>query len=268
MNPLPETQPVVPSTPIIQPTISEMPVMGEMQFNPNFNNIAAPTIESTPVVDMPSMASASIMPETQPVVPSTPIIQPTIPEMPVMGEMQFNPNFNNMAAPTIESTPVVDMPSVTSASIIPETQPSATSFIQPATTEQPQTNNVSTLENVVPVTAPIMESPVVDNTVQMPQQFETPFNFGDVNINSVEPQQPEPTIPEFKIPEPIIVTDYSKQYDPVMPQVDVMVPTVDFKEVISAIRECSNKIEQYGFKIDVEEYDLTSLYQVIFKIEK
>ena len=268
MNPLPETQPVVPSTPIIQPTIPEMPVMGEMQFNPNFNNMAAPTIESTPVVDMPSMASASIMPETQPSVPSAPIVQPTIPEMPVMGEMQFNPNFNNMTAPTIESTPVVDMPSVTSASIIPETQPSATSFIQPATTEQPQTNNVSTLENVVPVTAPIMESPVVDNTVQMPQQFETPFNFGDVNINSVEPQQPEPTIPEFKIPEPIIVTDYSKQYDPVMPQVDVMVPTVDFKEVISAIRECSNKIEQYGFKIDVEEYDLTSLYQVIFKIEK
>ena len=270
---IPQTPQSTPNFDIFSSGVQQQTVE-QPQINPTFEPAAAPTIPQTPSFDIfagstPVVESAmNPLPETQPVVPSTPIIQPTISEMPVMGEMQFNPNFNNMAAPTIESTPVVDMPSVTSASIIPETQPSATSFIQPATTEQPQTNNVSTLENVVPVTAPIMESPVVDNTVQMPQQFETPFNFGDVNINSVEPQQPEPTIPEFKIPEPIIVTDYSKQYDPVMPQVDVMVPTVDFKEVISAIRECSNKIEQYGFKIDVEEYDLTSLYQVIFKIEK
>jgi len=71
------------------------------------------------------------------------------------------------------------------------------------------------------------------------------------------------------MPEPIIVTDYSKQYDPVMPITpETIVPTVDFKEVINAIRECSNKIEQYGFRLDVEEYDLANLYQVIFKIEK
>ena len=52
-----------------------------------------------------------------------------------------------------------------------------------------------------------------------------------------------------------------------MPQAPVA-PQVDFKEVINAIRECSNKIEQYGFKIDVEEYDLENLYQAVFKIEK
>ena len=38
--------------------------------------------------------------------------------------------------------------------------------------------------------------------------------------------------------------------------------------VINAIRECSSKIEKYGYKIDVEEYDLSTLYQVVFKIEK
>ena len=54
-----------------------------------------------------------------------------------------------------------------------------------------------------------------------------------------------------------------------MPQVDQpVIPKVEFREVINAIRECSNKIEQYGYKIDVEEYDLANLYQVIFKIEK
>jgi len=116
-----------------------------------------------------------------------------------------------------------------------------------------------------------MESPIVDNSTQMTQQSENLFSFGnEITNESSEPVQPEPvTIPEFKMPEPIIVTDYSKQYDPVMPQSqENMAPSVDFKEVINAIRECSNKIEQYGFKIDVEEYDLANLYQVIFKIEK
>ena len=67
----------------------------------------------------------------------------------------------------------------------------------------------------------------------------------------------------------ILHHNHNKQYDPVMPQTtENMVPKVDFKEVITAIRDCSSKIEQYGFKIDVEEYDLSNLYQVIFKIEK
>ena len=66
-----------------------------------------------------------------------------------------------------------------------------------------------------------------------------------------------------------MITDFSKQYDPVMPQsVENQEPRVEFKEVINVIRECSSKIEQYGFKIDVEEYDLANLYQVVFKVEK
>ena len=70
-------------------------------------------------------------------------------------------------------------------------------------------------------------------------------------------------------PEPIIITDYNKQYDPVMMnQVVEPANKVDFKEIISIIRECSSKIEQYGYRIDMEEYDLSSIYQVVFKIEK
>ena len=86
-----------------------------------------------------------------------------------------------------------------------------------------------------------------------------------------EPKLPQeiPTISEFKAPEPIIITDYTKQYDPVMPMTNVDVPEkIDFKEVINAIRECSERIEKFGYKIDVEEYDLSTLYQVVFKIEK
>ena len=96
--------------------------------------------------------------------------------------------------------------------------------------------------NQIPVTAPI-----IDNT--------------DSNIleNSIS----------SSISEPIIITDFNKQYDPIMPETAISSPEkVDFKEIVSVIRECSEKIEKYGYKIDVEEYDLTTLYQVVFKIEK
>ena len=55
----------------------------------------------------------------------------------------------------------------------------------------------------------------------------------------------------------------------IMPQaVEQPQQQMSINEVINAIRECANKIEAYGFKIDVEEYDLTNIYQVIFKIQK
>ena len=40
------------------------------------------------------------------------------------------------------------------------------------------------------------------------------------------------------------------------------------KDVIGLIRDCSEKIENAGFRIDTEEIDLDDMYQVIFKINK
>ena len=175
----------------------------------------------------------------------TPVVSeaPTMtvaPEMPAMGGIQFDANGNVVAAPS--------MPEVQSITPVMETP------------VMPQ----------VPPTAPIIESPIVNTSVDMTQQSENLFSFGDNNFNTepIQSEPIEPTVSDFKMPEPIIVTDYSKQYDPVMPQYSPAPSSLDFKEVISAIRECSNKIEQYGFKIDVEEIDLANLYQVIFKIEK
>ena len=122
-------------------------------------------------------------------------------------------------------------------------------------------------EITIPTTSPIIEQP---EPVQQPE-FATP----QVSVlPEVEPQVNVQTPPETiaepvtSTPEPIIVTDYTKQYDPVMPNVVEPVPKAEFKEVIDAIRECSAKIEQYGYIIDVEEYDLANLYQVVFKVEK
>ena len=182
---------------------------------------------------------------TTPVTPvmETPIVAPTpvVPEMPTMGGIQFDANGNVLSAPMPEMAPSM-----------PEAQP-----VTPVVTE-------------IPVTAPIIESPVVNQPIEMTQQSENLFSFGDNNLNASEVtvSPVDPVVPEFKMPEPIIVTDYSKQYDPVMPQYGTVPSAVDFKEVINAIRECSSKIEKFGFKIDVEEIDLSNLYQVIFKIEK
>ena len=42
----------------------------------------------------------------------------------------------------------------------------------------------------------------------------------------------------------------------------------EFKDVLQLIRNCSEKIEESGFIIDTEEYDLEGEYQVVFKINK
>lgn len=110
-----------------------------------------------------------------------------------------------------------------------------------------------TIEPIVPV-QPVETTPVVEQ----PQE---PITTAPVQESGVEQ--------ETSIPEPIIITDYNKQYDPVMPQEMVEMPTQrEFKDVVAAIRECAAKIESYGYKIDVDEFDLTNIYQAIFKIEK
>lgn len=40
------------------------------------------------------------------------------------------------------------------------------------------------------------------------------------------------------------------------------------KDVIKIIRDCNDIIESYGYKIETEEFDLETMYQVIFKIYK
>ena len=121
---------------------------------------------------------------------------------------------------------------------------------------EPQNYNILSNNNV-PETSPIIENVELE---------EKPIN------NYVEEVKEEPSqinVEQANTQPSIIVTDYSKQYDPVMPQVyEEPKKQVDFKDVINTIRECTKKIEDYGFKIDVDEYDLFSQYQVVFKIEK
>jgi len=113
-----------------------------------------------------------------------------------------------------------------------------------------------------PIPEEIPSTPIIDNSSVQMEQPTIPQQV------STTPVTEQPTVQE-KIPEPIIITDYNKQYDPVMPQENQpQQPTITFKQVIDLIRECSKSIEQYGYKIDTDEFDLQDSYQVIFKIDK
>ncbi len=68
--------------------------------------------------------------------------------------------------------------------------------------------------------------------------------------------------------QPIIITDYSKQYDPVLPPSQQPVERIDFKQIISLIRDVNDTIEKCGYTVETEEVDLENEYQVIFKINK
>ena len=116
------------------------------------------------------------------------------------------------------------------------------------------------------IASPINTSPIIDTTTPNTQNsFETGNDMDNISI----PSATEENTQQFeRVPEPIIVNDYNDQYDPIMPAQQTKQPTIDFKTIISLIRKCSQAIENSGYKIETEEYNLDNLYQVVFKIEK
>ena len=239
------------------------------------------SIETQPVVEpqMPSMGGMSfdangvVTNAQSPVAPVQPVVEPQVPSM---GGINFDANgvVTNVQSPVTPVQPVVEQQVPSMGGINFDANGVVTNVQSPVSPVQPVAESQIISNQLVPETSPIIDNsispiqPIIaDNSEQMNQQSDNLFSFG----NSDELSQNSPSIPtqEFKMPEPIIITDYSKQYDPVMPQtIEEIKPQIDFKEVINIIRECSSKIEQYGYKIDVEEYDLANLYQVVFKIEK
>ncbi len=244
----------------INPQLS--PLTSEQPIDNNNNQKSIPinnTMEDsrdTFKVDMPSFNTSNY---EQPVI--SPIQSSTNLESSINNE-PFNFNSSDTLGQVISNQDVNQ--GALSSSI-----PSMESFgVNQASDQLPDTKQEQIISNI----SPIIESPTqggVFNNNSL-NNSDSVFSFGtpSENVNNLDVKN-EMQSNEFKIPDPIIVTDYNKQYDPVLPQADVLnSPKVDFKEVINAIRECSKTIEQYGYKIDVEEYDLTDIYQVIFKIEK
>ena len=141
------------------------------------------------------------------------------------------------------------------------------SILSPSSNIQTDTNNsINTFTSFnlnrddTATQSPINTSPIIDTTVVNSNQ-----NANTLNNNPSISAVSQPIKP---IPEPIIVNDYNAQYDPIMPQQQNQHPTIDLKTIINLIRKCSQAIENSGYKIETEEYNLDNLYQVVFKIEK
>ena len=243
--------------------MNEMPVMPQMPTEP-----AAPSQPEFTMPQMPTEPAAPSQPEfmmpqmpTEPVAPSQPEF--TMPQIPNEPAAPSQPEFMMPQMPTEPAAPSqleFMMPQMPTEPVAPS-QPE---FTMPQIPTEPAALSQPEVQDRIPATSPIIEQPIA------PVQAEP-------TMPQIPVSEPEPVVPTIQetiaepisnVNEPIIITDYSKQYDPVMPNAPQPVEKVDFKEVISAIRECSSKIEQYGYVIDVEEYDLANLYQVVFKVEK
>ena len=217
-------------------TIEPTPAAPQFDIFANATTPVEPAAPVTPQFDM--FASAPAAP-VAPVVPEQPVVAPAAP--------QFDIFANTTAAQPADST-----------------EDGGTQFVNepvvaPAAPQFDIFANASTPAAPAAPVVPESQFTAVSNEPVQPT----------LDSFTTAPVQEASTIqPEVK-PEPIIITDYNKQYDPVMPSQEVEpAPQASFKEVIAAIRECADKIEAYGYKVDVDEFDLTNIYQAIFKIEK
>ena len=241
---VPAVEAAMPSMAASEPTMAQMPTM----------EFGMGTPVNTPVAEAPAVEAA---------MPSMAASEPTMDQMPTM-EFGTGTPVNTSVA----ETPVMEAAAMSSMAAPEPTmaQMPTMEFGMSAPVSTPVAEAPAVETQNIPATSPIIESaPIANDSLNTLTSPTLESTITQPISSNEEPQ----TISEFKMPDPIIVTDYTKQYDPVMPTSTVTVPSKeDFKEVISAIRECTEKIEKYGYKIDVEEYDLSTLYQVVFKIEK
>ncbi len=155
-----------------------------------------------------------------------------------------------------------------------------------ATNSQREAQNMASYFEPVQPTTPSTQPSIMDSTMpqtpilntQLPGAFLEKNddidegNNGGINLSLAEGPKDVATgdsLKEEKVDiQPIIITDYSKQYDPVLPQSQQPVERIDFKQIISLIRDVNDTIEKCGYTIETEEVDLEDEYQVVFKINK
>ena len=177
-------------------------------------------------------------------------------------EKEVNMNFGEPVAPTPSFNPIEES----------KEEPMQDPQPQPIV-EQPVVQPEPVVENVAfPEPTPI-EQPQEPTFTATPE----PFSLTDDNdFKAMEqPQEPVQTMTQ---PEPIVNRPYMMDEDVKFDEegeIEVQLPNqqeeavkVDMKTVINTIRECAQKIENFGYKIDTDEIDLSDSYEVTFRIEK
>ena len=226
----------VPATPVM-PTPEPMNMV-----TPEPVNTVEPTVEAqpqmeavTPSVEQPTPQFTFEEPVLEPVNTTT---EPTTPTMEVGGTNPF------MTQPEAVQPTVDPMPT-------PE----------PFVSEMPNINPQPQMAE--PNVMPTVETPVVET----PQDLGFNMDFRNITPETntapvenvtpmVEPAVEQP-VPAMSQPEPVTM---------VTPEPTTS--TVNVRQAIEILRNTSSQLESLGFKVDVEEYDLENMYQMIFKINK
>lgn len=138
---------------------------------------------------------------------------------------------------------------------------------------------------------PVEESPMNSNNALLEELSEIENSINNSNtIKPIESEKKEEKEPEVKkeeqpkfIQQPTVEDDeldfieefedeeQENQIPETKEEKTIVIPETkinNFKDVLQLIRDCSEKIEDAGFIIDTEEYDLDDMYQIIFKINK
>jgi len=137
--------------------------------------------------------------------------------------------------------------------------------------------------------------PVEDLEVNVEEPSDNGYDLDSLVNQQVEENEPEeqelPEMKESKIEEPITPQYDFQNFNPIIhndfvesPDEEELElieeeeeikpePVIDnspkqMKDVIRVIRDCNDIIESYGYKIETEEFDLETMYQVIFKVFK
>ena len=260
-NLAPKEEPVAPVAPAVPtaPTAPEVPGLTDWNLTPKEEPVApvAPAAPTAPIApEVPGLTDWNLAPKEEPVAPVAPAAPtaPTAPEVPGLTDW----NLASKVEPVAPVTPAT--PTVPQTPQVPEQQPINISANNAKnSTDLPWLSDPLFSQNDGN-NSPLNTSPIIDTTLnnnQNSNEMDSSLN----NMNNVNAQRFE------TVKEPIITTDYNDQYDPIMPNVNPE-PQIDFRTIINLIRECSNKIEKYGYKIETEEYNLDSIYRVVFKIEK
>lgn len=126
-------------------------------------------------------------------------------------------------------------------------------FLQPTSNNEMNPSDEIPLENLKPIgNATQIEEIKPSEKIVSISELDKPAEpkFDSENYNNYDYDFDE----EIKLEKPIVEEQPITQ--------------ASLKDAIGILRECSDKLSNLGFKVDLEEFDFDDMYQAIFKIDK
>lgn len=202
-----------------------------------------------------------------------PIVQEkpqTIPENETFSNVSaFNPVVEDFSQSVVQNEEIQSLSIPSSTPITPVVEESLVQDIQPIQSSQSisvENNNIeSNAMSSSPLPTFTVEPQTIPSTInslieEKPVEPEfPPFNPYSLNDNNEFMQNNE--LDKYRIGADI-------NSDSIIQTPKSTYTVADMRTVINTIRECAKTIENYGFKVDLDELDFADSYQVNFKISK